>query len=363
MNIDLVASSISLLTFFGISAIIALSLNIEYGVAGIPNFGQALFVSLGAYTAGVTYTRLMPLLAGRTPLEPCASGNMAAALALRGEILKSMPLVALGNFALTLLLAAVIGGVVGLLASYPALRLKEEWFLGLVLLVGAETVRIIVRGWPPIICAHNGLSGISPPFGWLPTAQIRSLAFAGLVLAIAALCYWYSERLVRSPYGRLLKALRENGSVAAGLGKDMARVRGQVMVIGSAMAALAGVLFVTNLGFASANDYGVALTLDIWVMIVLGGLGNMRGALLGALIVTLLDRFTSVAAIQFNMLGIDIEFNYVRYILFGLILLLMLRFRPQGLWPEPRRTTAANRVLAEQAGAAGAAASQPGPAE
>jgi branched-chain amino acid transport system permease protein len=345
MNIDLFGSLISLLTFFGISAIIALSLNIEYGVGGIPNFGKALFVSIGAYTAGVTYTRLLPLLAGREALEPCGATNMAAALALRTEIVKTMPLVGLGNFVLTLLLAAVLGGIVGLVASYPALRLKEEWFLGLVLLVGAETVRIFVRGWDPIICAHNGLSGISQPFAFLPTAQLRQMAFGGFVLLLLALAYWYSERLVRSPYGRLLKALRENNAVAGGLGKDMTRVRGQVMVIGSALAALAGVLFVANLGFASANDYGVALTLDIWVMIVLGGLGNMRGALLGALIVTLLDRFTSIAAIQFNMLGLDIEFNYVRYILFGVILLLMLRFRPQGLWPEPRRTTPANRAV------------------
>lgn len=345
MNIDFVSSTIALLTFFGISAIIALSLNIEYGVAGIPNFGQALFVSIGAYTAGVTYTRLLPLLAGRAVLEPCGATNMAPALALRTEILKTMPGVALANFAVTLVIAGVIGGLVGLLASYPALRLKEEWFLGLVLLVGAETVRIFVRGYEPIICSHNGLSGILQPFAWLPTAQLRSLAFLALVLGLAALCYWYSRRLVQSPYGRLLKALRENNAVAAGLGKDMARVRGQVMVIGSALAAMAGVLFVTNVGFASANDYGVALTLDIWVMIVLGGLGNMRGALLGALIVTVLDRFTAIAAIQSNMLGINIEFNYVRYILFGLILLLMLRYRPQGLWPEPRRTTRADRVL------------------
>ena len=85
MNIDLLGSLVSLLTFFGISAIIALSLNIEYGVAGIPNFGQALFVSLGAYTAGVTYTRLMPLLAGREALEPCGATNMAAALALNSS--------------------------------------------------------------------------------------------------------------------------------------------------------------------------------------------------------------------------------------------------------------------------------------
>jgi branched-chain amino acid transport system permease protein len=287
----------------------------------------------------------MPLLAGREALEPCGATNMAGALALRTEIVKTLPLVGLGNFALTLLLAAIVGGIVGLIASYPALRLKEEWFLGLVLLVGAETVRIFVRGWDPIICAHNGLSGISQPFGFLPTAQLRQLAFASFVLVLLALAYWYSQRLVRSPYGRLLKALRENNAVATGLGKDMVRVRGQVMVIGSALAAMAGVLFVANIGFASANDYGVALTLDIWVMIVLGGLGNMRGALLGALLVTLLDRLTSIAAIQFNMLGLDIEFNYVRYILFGVILLLMLRFRPQGLWPESQRTTDANKVV------------------
>jgi len=339
MNIDLVATAIALLTVFGIASIIALSLNLEYGLGGIPNFGQALFVAIGAYTAGVTYTRLLPLLAGQAALDPCGATNMAPALALRTGILKTMPAVALGNFALTLVIAGVIGGLIGLVASYPALRLKEEWFLGLVLLVGSESVRIFVRGYEPIICAHNGLSGLSQPFAWLPTAQIRSLAFLGLVLVAAGLCYWYSERLARSPYGRLLKALRENNAVASGLGKEMSRVRGQVMVIGSAMAAIAGVFFVVNVGFASANDYGVALTLDIWVMIVLGGLGNMRGALLGALIVTLLDRFTSIAAIQLNMLHIDIEFNYVRYILFGVILLVMLRYRPQGLWREPVETT------------------------
>ncbi len=351
MNIDLAATFVSLLTLFGIYAIIALSLNLEYGLAGIPNFGKALFVSIGAYTAGVTYTRLLPLLAGREALNPCGV-NLGQALALRTEIMKTMPAIALGNFVLTIVIAALIGGVVGLIAAYPALRLKEEWFLGLVLLVGSETVRIFVRGYEPIICAYNGLSGISQPFAWLPTAQIRFGAFAVLALVMATLFYLYSQRLVRSPFGRLLKALRENNLVAMGLGKDMAKTRAQVMFIGSAMAAVAGVLFVTNVGFASANDYGVALTLDIWVMIVLGGIGNMRGALLGAALITLLDRATAIAAIQFNMLGSPIEFNYVRYILFAVILLLMLRYRPQGLLPESRRTTSANRLLERMGSAA-----------
>ena len=122
------------------------------------------------------------------------------------------------------------------------------------------------------------------------------------------------------------------------------------MFIGSALAAIAGVLFVVNLGFASANDYAVGLTLDVWVMVVLGGLGNNRGALLGALLITILDRVTAIAAIQLNMLGYDWEFNYVRYILFGLILLAMLRYRPQGILPEPTRTTDAHQLALETVG-------------
>ncbi len=345
MILDPIGTLISLLTAFGIAAMIALSLNLEYGLGGIPNFGQALFVSIGAYTAGVTYTRLLPLLAGQPVIDPCGPA-MNDALQLRTEILRTLPAVGLTNFFVTLLIAAALGGLVGYLASYPALRLKDEWFLGLVLLASSEVVRIVVRGAEPVICAHNGLSGLSQPFAFLPTAPFRALAFAGLTLLAAALCYAFAQRLARSPYGRMLKAMRENSDVAAALGKPMARTRASVMVVGSAMAAVAGVFFVTNIGFASANDYGVGLTLDIWVMIVLGGLGNLRGALLGAAIITLLDRATAIAAIQANMLGSQFDFTYARYILFALILLGMLRYRRQGLLPERLDTTGAGKLLA-----------------
>lgn len=347
MNIDLLSTTIALLTFFGISALMALSLNLEYGIAGIPNFGQALFVSIGAYTAGWTYTRLLPWLAGKPVLAPCGS-TLGQALQTRSVIMRDLPTIGLTNFVITLLLAALIGGIVGYLASYPALRLRQEWYLGLVLLVGSEIVRIIVRGYQPLICGNNGLSGIAQPFHWIHDATLSSLCFAALVLVMAGLVYLYSERLVRSPYGRLLKAIRENDQVATSLGKNVARSRGQVMFIGSAIAAVAGVFFVVNSGYASANDYVVGLTLDVWVMVVLGGLGNNRGALLGAFLITILDRFTAITAIQLNALGYKWEFNYVRFILFGVILLLMLRYRPQGLLPEPTRTTGAHEALREQ---------------
>ena len=344
MYIDLPATLIALLTFFGISAIMVLSLNLEYGLAGIPNFGQALFVSVGAYTAAWTYTNLLPLLAGQEALSPCGA-TLGNALQIRSTIMKTLPALALSNFLLTLILAAVVGGIVGWLASYPALRLQEEWYLGLVLLVGSEVVRILVRNYDPLICGDNGISGLAQPFTWLPDPRLRSLVFAVFVLVLAAGAYVYCERLTRSPFGRLLKAVREKDQVAVGLGKPVARVRGQVMLIGSALAAISGVLFVVNTGFASANDYVVALTLTVWVMAVLGGLGNNRGALLGALVITVLERATAIFAIQANALGFAWNFNYMRYVLFGLILLLMLRYRRQGLWPEPLRTTTAHTLV------------------
>ena len=338
MNIDLTATIIALLTFFGISSLMALSLNLEYGVAGVPNFGQVLFVSIGAYTAGITYTRLLPLLAGQPSVNPCGA-TLAQSVQLRTGIMQTMPGVGLLNFVITLLISALVGGAVGYAVSFITLRLKQEWFLALVLLVGGEILRIIVNGYAPIECASSGLSGIAQPFSWIADTRLSSVVFMLLILGFTVLAYWYTNRLVRSPYGRLLKAIRENDPVARSLGKNVTRVRAQVMLIGSAVAAIAGVLFALNEGFVSTNDYVVALTLEVWVMVVLGGLGNSKGALLGALLITILNRVTAIAAIQLNMLGTDLEFNYFRYILLGVILLLILLYRPKGLLPEPAHTT------------------------
>src|SRR5690606_24392672 len=148
----------------------------------------------------------------------------------------------------TLALAAVISGLIGFAFSYLILRLKEEWFLALVLLVGGEIARIFVRGYQPLICASNGLSGISQPFAWMGGRE-ASIAFMCLTLVLALIAYLYSERLIRSPYGRLLKAIRENESIARTLGKNVARTKAEVMFIGSMIAGIGGVLFAVNLGF------------------------------------------------------------------------------------------------------------------
>lgn len=348
MNIDLASTLIAITIFFGISALMALSLNLEYGITGVPNFGQAMFVSIGAYVTGITYTRLLPLLAGQEVIYPCGT-NLGAALQLRTDIMRNSPAIGAVNILITFVIAAIIGGLTGYVISYIFLRLKEEWYLALVLLVGGEILRIVIRGYEPVICASNGISGIAQPFYWLREPRLSSILFAGFILVIVALTYFYCERLLHSPYGRLLKAVRENEVAARSLGKDVNRIRAQIMMIGSMIAAISGVLFALNLGFVNTNDYVVTLTLDVWVMVVLGGLGNNRGALLGALLITLLDRITAIFAIQFSMMGSEFEFNYLRYIIFGVILLVMLRYRPQGILPERPQTTLAHQYLAEKA--------------
>ena len=345
INIDITATAVAILTLFGIYSLMAISLNLEYGVAGVPNFGKALFISIGAYTAGITYTRLLPLLAGFEAVHPCGP-SMGQALQLRSEIMASQPVAGFINLGLTFLIAALVAGAVGFAVSYVTLRLKEEWFLALVLLVGGETVRIVVRGADNLICSHNGISAVAQPFYFIDDPRTSAFLFMLLALALALIAYLYSRRLIHSPFGRMLKALRENEDVTRSLGKGISLARAQTMFIGSAIAAVGGVLFALNTGFVNANDYVVTLTLDVWVMVVLGGLGNNRGALLGAFLIAIMDRFTQVAAIALNMSGSPIEFNYVRFIAFGVILLLMLRYRPGGLLPESRLTTNAHDVVA-----------------
>lgn len=344
INIDIGATAVAVLTLFGIYSLMAISLNLEYGVAGVPNFGKALFVSIGAYTAGITYTRVLPLLAGAAAIHPCGP-TMGEALQLRSEIMASQPAAGFVNLGLTFVIAAVVAGAVGFAASYVTLRLKEEWFLALVLLVGGETVRILVRGADDFICSHNGISGMAQPFYFIRDPRTSALLFMLLALALALIAYLYSQRLLHSPYGRMLKGLRENEDITRGLGKSVSLARAQIMAVGSVIAAIGGALFALNTGFVNTNDFVVTLTLDVWVMVVLGGIGNNRGALLGALLIALMDRFTQIGAIALNMSGSEIEFNYVRFIAFGLILLWMLRYRPQGLLPESRLTTGAHAVV------------------
>ena len=157
-----------------------------------------------------------------------------------------------------------------------------------------------------------------------------------------------AQRLANSPYGRLLKSIRDDKIASESLGKDVAKVRRRVMLIGYVMAGLAGGLYVYYIGAASTDDYVPAVTFTIWVMMILGGFANNRGVLAGALFLTLLERGAVLVSLVLQPLLPN--FNtavliYLEYMVEAVILLLLLLFRPKGLIPETKIITKAYELF------------------
>ncbi len=332
MQIEFLASYIPIFTsfvvLFAIYLIAALSLNMEYGYGGIPNFGHVFFISVGAYMAGVLTARVVDYIAGIK-----AGYCSGQASVLRTEYLSSHPAEAVGLFIASLVLGAFVGGLFGYAASYPALRLKED-FLAITLIFIGDMGRIIARNEEGIVCALTGLTGIANPLSFIKDVHARSLAYTAVVVAFAVLAYVYVQRLAKSPFGRLLKSIRDDDLAAMALGKVVPRVRGEVMIIGSALAAIAGVLRTFYIQGVVADDFQPLITFLVLTMVILGGMANNKGVIVGTLIMTALDQFISPSFL--SLLGIRVEFDvtYMKYIIIGLIIILVLMFRPQGAIPE-----------------------------
>jgi len=323
-----------------------ISLNLEYGYAGQPNFGQVLFFGLGAVVGATVAADLLPMFAGMAVGNIC---DVSAELS-RQIIALAYPAISVAVWVIALLLAMVAGGIVGVVVSYPALRVKQEWFLSMILLVSGEAFRIIVTNTPQIGCGFNGIAGITTPFYWLSSyfpsgplqPQVPTGVYSVIIVALALACFVVAQRIGNSPYGRLLKSVRDDKTAAESLGKDVSRVRKQIMVIGSIMAGLAGALYVYYIGIASSDDFIPAVTFSVWVMMILGGYANNRGLLVGAFIITLLDRGSLVSGILLeSYLPNPNLIIYGRYMVEAVILLLLLLFRQKGILPETRVKTKA----------------------
>lgn len=344
-------------SFYGIYSILAISLNLEYGYGGQPNFGQVMFYGIGAFVAAIVAASLLPMLAG------VPTGNICgpAAYATRFAIGSSNPTIVIPVWFFGLILAMIAGGIFGLLLSYPAIRVKEEWYLSMILLVAGEAFVIVIENTPQIGCGIFGLDGIQNPFFWITQSYARSsfassalgidlpgIVYALVILGFAGVCYLVSQKLANSPYGRLLKSVRDDKVAAESLGKDVTNVRKQILVIGSIMAGLAGGLYVYFIGVAVPDDYASAVTFTVWVMMILGGYANNRGVLLGALVLTILQRGSVVLGLLVQPLIPNFNASiviYSEYVLEAIILILLLIFRPRGLIPEGRIKTKAYELF------------------
>lgn len=328
------------LAFFSIYLMLSISLNLEYGYTGIPNFGKVLFFAGGAFTVGAISTKLVMSMLGLGFFKGEFCTNHVTYSTEATKYLSAHPIHSIGIFVLMLFLGATIGAFLGYSASYPAIRLKES-YLGITLLASGELLRIIARNYDPLIC---GTLGVSVPdiFAWLPT-EIKELVQVTIMIGIALIIWVFVERLARSPFGRLIRAIRDNEVAASAYGKNVVRIRMQVLVLGSAIAGLAGVLYAFYVRSVHADDFMPLRTFVIWVMVILGGAGNNAGAALGSLIYVITERLIMQYKYYIN---VPFDVNYLSYIIFGVVLILVLMFRPQGLLPEkPSKTTDFDKVI------------------
>ena len=341
VGLEVVGLIAHILVFYGIYVILALSFNLEYGFTGLPNFGKVLFYSLGAYAAGTLSATLATSLAEFTTSTSPPYCD-ARAIPVMSRLAATNMLFDIGVFIVGLFLAAIVGFIAGVVASYPTLKLRGD-FLAITLLALGEVVRIIAstEKWP--VCGIIGLTGIPTPFAWIGDPDTTRLAYACLVLAFAAIIYVLVELVSNSPWGRLLKAIRDDELAVEVYGRNPVKTKAEVMAFGSMLAAIAGALYAFYVGGVYPRDFIPIVTFMVVVMVMLGGPANNKGVLLGAAIVTLMDQLFNASI--FNALGIPLPRNillaipYIKYMVMGILIVLLLMYRPQGLIPEkPLRT-------------------------
>jgi len=330
---------VDLLAFFAVYLILALSLNLEFGYTGLPNFGKVLLVAGGAYIVAAFSGRFSQLVLNAAIGKDFIKDNAAVMAEVNTRFSQEI-YAALLVFFTTIILAALIGGVLGYLASYPAIRLRED-YLGMTLLAIGEIARVVGQNYEPIAGGTLGVQ-VPDPFAW--AGEVRFLAFTLVLLAFAGLIYLYAERLARSPLGRLLRSIRDNDKAAEALGKDSTRIRIKILVVGSAIAGMAGALYSFYAGGVVATAFNrVDWTFWPWLILIIGGAANNVGVAAGAFIFIGARRVIEFYKDSFTFLPFDAV--WLEYLLLGVILIVVLIYRPEGVIPEKPTPTISNRRL------------------
>ena len=289
------------------------------------NFGKVAFYAIGAYL-GATISTYTILAIHNITSPPYTTEGIIALGKYGGE----NPALTVGLFVLSLIIGFIVAGVVGYLLTYPTLRVGPA-FLGITLLSFGELLRIFLQNYEPV-GKTNGIAGIPHPFVWVANTTLRDWLYVIVVLGILAIVYLYAQRVVNSPFGRVLKAIRDDETAALCMGKHVPRTKATVLFIGSGFAGVAGVLMAFYLSSVNPNMFVTTVTFNIWAMVILGGLANNKGAILGAGIVTFVDRILTFVTPNLGITAITPD--YMRWMVVGLLIVLVLMFLPKGLIPE-----------------------------
>lgn len=303
---------ISYLVFFltvsAILAIATLGLNLQWGVSGQFNAGVVGFVAVGAYTLAVlTMPASRELLVGT---------NLPFALGLAASL-------------------AVTAGV-ALLVGMATLKLRTD-YLAIATFGVATSIQVLSNNLEPLTGGSRGLVGIPRPFEALGQDAFAA-CYLLLVLALLGLAYAGLQVLLRSPWGRVLRAIREDELVCAALGKDVVRFRLAAFALGATLMGLSGALYAGFVGAISPSEFLPIMTFQVWAMLIVGGSGSNRGAIVGSVVIWGLWTFSGAVIVSALPARLQAHGGAIQAILVGLILVLTLLLRPRGIMGTSDKT-------------------------
>jgi len=304
----------TLLVYGGVDALACLGLSMQFGVAGVTNFGFIIFQAAGAYAAGMLS---MP--------GDSANGGFQSYI---GGFDLPFPLPWIG--------AAVVGGLLALPFTFLVGRRLRGDFAAVGLLVAAVMANLLVTNYRPLLNGSAGLSLVPAPLqdNFDPQSSGYQWGYCGAVILLAALVYYLLHRLTESPYGRTLRAMRDNDVVADSLGKNVLSLRLSMLVLGGAIAGLSGGILVGFINLWAPAGWGYAETVVLFAAVIIGGAGNHKGAILGAILVPLGFLEASRFIPPFGSPGL---IPALQWVAIGLLIIGFIWFRPQGILPEKRR--------------------------
>ena len=301
---------ISYLVFFAtvasILAIAVLGLNLQWGNTGLFNGGVAAFFGAGAYG--------LILLGGTEQADHIGGFEIFYPVALVGGIL----------------ISGLIAWIVGILT----IRLRRD-YLAIATFGVAVAFENLMRNAEWLSGGAKGMRGFERPFeDSIADPFVFNIIFFCFSVLVLLGVYLFLEKLIRSPFGRLLRAIREDEVAAQSLGKAPNQVRLTAFVVGSMIMGLAGGLYATFYAFVSPQDVLPTLTFQIWAMLIVGGSGNNQGGILGAFLIWAAWTASGWMLSKFAPVEAQLYTGTLQYIMIGMIIVGMLLWRPQGLLPE-----------------------------
>ena len=336
-DIDSVANALSY-------AALALGLNIVVGMAGLLDLGYAAFFAIGAYCYGVLSSfQLQPDWSSYW--EPLAWLGLVARMPGPHDVDVVHTTL---SFWLALPLSGAVAAACGIVFGAPTLRLRGD-YLAIVTLGFGEIVPIIARNWTDLTNGAMGLNGVAPPSLGGTSFGVDALPYYYVIVALVAAMIFVSTRLRDSRIGRAWMAIREDEIAAGAMGVNLVRYKLLAFAIGASFAGMTGTFYVAKLQTATPEMFGFPVSVMILVMVVLGGMGSVWGVVLGAMILQLLQSWflqdltgwlhafgelVGSAVLQRVDLTQSIE------LIFGIILVVMMLYRRDGLIPAHRKATA-----------------------